>query len=110
MMVHIEHLVQAKEWRNDVLQSIVSRSLGTAVRTLSEWSELLTGSGKALFLSMQPDFVAHLKLVWYPVGEEKLFLCSVMTVSLCCCCYMEEPFAGVMDVTMIFPLLWERIR
>ena len=67
-MVHIEHLVQVKEWRNDVLQSIVPHSLGTAVRTMSEWSELLMGSGKAFFLSMQPDFVAHLKLVRYPCG------------------------------------------
>ena len=51
-----------------MLQSIVARSLGTGVRTMSEGSELLMGSGKAFFLSMQPDFVAHLKLVWYPGG------------------------------------------
>ena len=68
MTVHIEHLVQVKEWRNDLLQSIVARSLGTGVRTMLEWSELLMSSGKAFFLSMQPDFVAHLKLVWYPYG------------------------------------------
>ena len=68
MTVHIEHLVQVKEWRNVVLQSIVAHSLGTAVRTLSEWFELLMGSGKVFFLSMQPDFVAHLKLVWCPCG------------------------------------------
>ena len=49
-----------------MLQSIVAHSLGTGVRTMSEWSEFLMGSGKAFFLSMQPDFVAHLKLVWYP--------------------------------------------
>ena len=67
-MVHIEYLVQEKEWRNDVLQSIVACSLGTGVRTMSEWSEFLMGSGKAFFLSMQPEFVAHLKLVWYPYG------------------------------------------
>ena len=67
-MVHIEHLVQAKEWRDDVLQSIVPHSLGTAVRTMLEWSELLMGSGKAFLPSMQPDFAAHLKLVWYPFG------------------------------------------
>ena len=66
--VHIEHLVQAKEWRNAVLQSIVSRSLGTDVRTMLEWSEFLMGSGKAFSLQMQPNFVAHLKLVWYPCG------------------------------------------
>ena len=65
-MVHIEYLVQAEEWRNYVLESIVPYSLGTVVSTMSEWSELLMGSGKAFFLSMQPDFVAHLKLVWYP--------------------------------------------
>jgi len=47
MTVHIDHLVQVKEWRNDVLQSI-----GTGVRTMSEWSELLMGSCKAFFLQM----------------------------------------------------------
>ena len=51
-MVHIEHLVQAKEWRKAVLQRIVSRSLGTGVRTMSEWSEFLMGSGKVLPLQM----------------------------------------------------------
>ena len=66
MMVHIEYSVQAKEWRNAVLQSIVARSLGTVVRTMSEWSELLMGSGKAFSLQMQPEFIAHLKLMWYP--------------------------------------------
>ena len=55
--------MQAKEWRNVVLQSIVAHSLGTGVRTTSEWSELLVGSGKAFFLSMQLDFVAYLKVV-----------------------------------------------
>ena len=39
-----------------------------------------------------------------------MFLCSFMIVSLCCCYCMEEPFAGVMDVATIFPLLWERTR
>ena len=52
MMVHIEHSVQAKEWRNVVLERIVSRSLGTSVRTMSEWSEFLMGSGKAFSLQM----------------------------------------------------------
>ena len=62
-MVHIEHSMQVKEWRNVVLQSIASHSLGNVVRTMSEWSELLMGSCKVFFLEMQPDFVAHLKLV-----------------------------------------------
>ena len=52
MTVHIEHLVQVKEWRNDVLQSTVARSLGTGVRTMSEWSEFLMGFGKACSLQM----------------------------------------------------------
>ena len=47
---HIEHSVQAKEWRNVVLQSNVARSLGTGVRTMSELPEFLMGSGKALSL------------------------------------------------------------
>ena len=67
-MVHIEHSVQAKEWRNVVLQSIIARSLITGVSTMSKWSKFLMGFGKAFSLSMQPDFVAHLKLVWYPCG------------------------------------------
>jgi len=46
MAVHIEQLVQVKEWRNDVLQSIVPHKLG------KEWSELLMGSCKAFFLQM----------------------------------------------------------
>ena len=50
MMVHIEQLVQVKEWRNVVLQSIVARSLGIGVRTMSEWFEFMMGSGKVFFL------------------------------------------------------------
>jgi len=51
-----------------MLQSIIPRSLGTSVRTMSEWSELLMGSCKVFFLQMQPDLVAHLKLARYPCG------------------------------------------
>lgn len=51
-MVHIEKSVQAKEWRNVALQSIVARSLGTGIRTMLEWSEFLMGSGKAFSLQM----------------------------------------------------------
>ena len=52
MTVQIEHSVQVKEWRNVVLQSIVSRSLVIGVRTMSKWSEFLMGFGKALPLQM----------------------------------------------------------
>ena len=78
MPVHIEHLVQVKEWRNVVLQRIVAHSLGTGVRTLSEWFELLMDSGNAFFLSMQPDFVAHLKLVWHPMLIMSLLLLCIL--------------------------------
>ena len=54
-----------KEWRNDVLQRIISHSLSNGVRTMSAWSELLMGSCKAFFLQMQPEFFAHMKIVWY---------------------------------------------
>ena len=39
-----------------------------------------------------------------------MFMCSFMTVYICCYCCVKEPFAGVMDVVTIFPLLWERTR
>jgi len=51
-MVYIEQSVQAKEWRNVLLQSIVAHSHVTGVRTMSKWSEFLMGSGKAFSLQM----------------------------------------------------------
>ena len=59
--------MQAKEWGNAELKCIVSHSLGNGVRAISEWSEFPIGSDKAFLLQMQPDFVAHLKLVWHPM-------------------------------------------
>jgi len=38
------------------------------------------------------------------MGEEKMSLYSSMAISTYFC-YVEEPFPGVMDVAMIFPLL-----
>ena len=34
-------------------------------KTISEWFEFLIGSSKAFLLQMQPDFFAHMKLVWH---------------------------------------------
>lgn len=65
--VDIEHWVQAKECGNVELKCIVSHSLSNGVRTISEWSQFPIGSSKAFLLQMQPDFVAHLKLVWFPM-------------------------------------------
>ena len=66
-MIHIEHWVQAKEWGNAELKCIVAHSLSNGVRNISEWSEFTIGSSKVFLLQMQTDFVAHPKLVWYPM-------------------------------------------
>lgn len=55
--------VRAKEWKNVKLKIIISHNIGDGVRPISEWYDLLMGSGKAFFLQMQPNFFAHLKLV-----------------------------------------------
>jgi len=77
MAVHIEHSVQVKEWGNVVLQIILSNKPGNGVRTISEWFELLMGSCKAFFLQMQPNFVTHLKLVWYLMLIMSLFILGI---------------------------------
>jgi hypothetical protein len=59
--------MQAKEWGNVELKSIVTHNLGDGVRSIMEWTKLLMGSCKALFLQMQPNFIAHLKLVGHQV-------------------------------------------
>ena len=65
--IHVEHWVQAKERRNVELKIIIPHSLGDGVRPISEWAKLPMGSCKAFFLQVQPNFVAHLKLMWNPV-------------------------------------------
>ena len=67
MEVHVEHWVQAEERRNFELKSTIPHKLGDGVRPIIEWAKLLMGSYKALFLQVQPNFVAHLKLMWHPV-------------------------------------------
>lgn len=64
-VVDIEHWVHAKEWGNSELKCIVSHSLGNGVSTISKWFEFPIGFDKAFLLQMQPNFVAHLKLVWH---------------------------------------------
>jgi hypothetical protein len=58
--------VQAKERRNVELEIIITHNLGDGVQPITEWEKLLMGSCKALFLQVQPNFVAHLKLMWHP--------------------------------------------
>ena len=64
---YVEHWVQAKERRNVELESFVTHSLGDGVRPITEWAKLPMGSCKAFFLQVQPNFVAHLKLMWNPM-------------------------------------------
>jgi hypothetical protein len=59
--------MQTKEGGNVELKSIVTHNLGDGVRPITEWEKLLMGPCKAFFLQMQPNFVAHLKLMWHPM-------------------------------------------
>ena len=59
--------MQTKEWWNTELECIVPYSLGDGVRPVSERAKLAVGSNEALFLQMQPYFVAHLEVVWHSV-------------------------------------------
>jgi hypothetical protein len=69
--------VQAKERRNVELERIITHSLGDGVQPIMEWEKLLMGSYKVLFLQVQPNFVAHLKLMWHPV----------LIMALACTCH-----------------------
>jgi hypothetical protein len=72
--IHVEHWVQAKERRNVELKSIIPHGLGDSVRPITEWVKLPMGSCKAFFLQVQPNFVAHLKLMWHPMLIMALFV------------------------------------
>ena len=72
--IHIEYWVQAKERRNFELKRIIPDSLGDGLQPIIEWVKLLMGSCKAFFLQVQPNFVAHLKLMWYPMLIMALFV------------------------------------
>jgi hypothetical protein len=65
--IHVEHWVQAKERRNVELKIIIPHGLGDGVRPITERENILMGSFKAFFLQVQPNFVAHLKLMWHPM-------------------------------------------
>jgi hypothetical protein len=62
--VHIEHWVQAKERRNIEHKINIPHNLGDGVWPITEWAKLLMWSYKTFFLQVQPNFVAHLKLMW----------------------------------------------
>ena len=65
--IHVEHWVQAKEKRNDEIKSIIIHILGDGVQSIKKWENISMGPSKAFFLQMQPNFFAHLKLMWHPV-------------------------------------------
>ena len=66
--------MQAKERRNVELKIIIPHDLGDSVRPIMEWEKLPMGSCKAFFLQVQPNFVAHLNLMWHPMLIMALFL------------------------------------
>ena len=72
--VHIEHWVQAKEGGNVELKSVVTHNLSDGVGSIMEWTKLLMRTYKAFFLQVQPNFVAHLKLMWHPMLIMVLFV------------------------------------
>ena len=51
--------------RNVELKSIVTHNLSDGVLPIMEWVKLLMGPYKVFFLQVQPNFVAHLKLIWH---------------------------------------------
>ena len=57
--------MQAKERRNVELKSIIAHDPSDSVQSIIEWAKLSMGSSKAFFLQVQPNFVAHLKLMWH---------------------------------------------
>jgi hypothetical protein len=57
--------VHAKERGNVECKSIVTHVLGDGVWPIPEWAKLLMGLCKAFFLQVQPNFVAHLKIMWH---------------------------------------------
>ena len=63
--VHIEYWMQTKEGWSVELKSIATHNLGYSVRPITKRAKLLMGPCKAFILQMQPNFVAHLKLMWY---------------------------------------------
>jgi hypothetical protein len=60
---HVEDWVQAKERGNVELKIIVTHSLGDGVQPIMEWVKIPMGICKEFFLQVQPNFVAHLKLM-----------------------------------------------
>jgi hypothetical protein len=57
--------VQDKERRNVELKRIITHNLSDGVRTIMDSTKLLIRSGKEFFLHMQPNFIAHPKLMWH---------------------------------------------
>jgi hypothetical protein len=65
--VHIKHWVQAKEWGKVELKIIVTRILGNGVGSTTWRKNIPMRPSKVIFLQVKPNFVSHLKHVWYPM-------------------------------------------
>jgi hypothetical protein len=69
--------MQTKEGWSGELKRISTHNLGNSVRPITKWVKLLMGPGETLFLKMYPNFVANLKLVWYPMLIMALLVLSI---------------------------------
>ena len=68
----------ADQGKEDVdVKSIIPHGLGDGIWPIMEWEKLLMGSYKEFFLQLQPNFVAHLKLMWHPVLIMSLLVCGI---------------------------------
>jgi hypothetical protein len=76
--IHVKHWVQAKERRNVELKIIIPHSLGDSLWPIMKGEKLLMGSCKAFFLQVQPNFVAHLKLMWHLMLMMALFVLVIV--------------------------------
>jgi hypothetical protein len=76
--IHVKHWVQAKERRNVELKIIIPHSLGDSLWPITKGAKLLMGSCKAFFLQVQPNFFAHMKLMWHPMLMMALFVLVIV--------------------------------
>ena len=69
--------MQTKEWWNTEIKDIVPYNLSDGEWPILERVNLLMGPCKAFFLQIQPNFVAHLKLMWHPMLIMALLVLSI---------------------------------
>jgi hypothetical protein len=69
--------MQAKEVGNVDRKRIFTHKLGDGFRSIEEWTKLLMGSCKELFLQVKPNFISHLKILWHPLLIMELLVLGI---------------------------------